>query len=433
MGNLAADADGVFAMYTQGTLASRPTSTSGSPGKTGRIYYGTDTLHLYYDFGTGWADIGPSSTAIPDGSITGGPAGLGVKIAAATITHDNVVAGTIRGGGNEISAGTVAAADISATLKPSGGAGSGTESLRALGTAAGTAAAGTHASQHSRTGADPLVLGTFISSGTFASRPSTSLVAGMVYTATDVSGGTSYVYNGSSWITMGAGASGGVAPAAHETTHLPGGTDAIDWTGTIHQAGTAASRPTASSANSGCLYFATDTGALSRSNGSAWTVIAGPGAVGTPNITYATTPPGSPNNGDIWIWVDSISNPSYQFQMRYNSSETTYKWECIGGTSWIEGTTTVTAPRAGDYYCEIGYAGTSYGANSNAQFSLTAGGITLAAWAGNEGGGTQNTAVSSIDKGKMVGLAASTVLTPTNGGNVGVGRQYTRIQPVRVS
>jgi hypothetical protein len=246
IGNIAADADGTFAMYTQGTLASRPTSTSGSPGKAGRIYYGTDTLHLYYDFGTGWSDIGPSSSAIADGSITGGPAGAGVKIAAATITHDNMVAGTITT--TEILDGTIAAADLAAALKPSGGAGSGTESLRALGTAAGTAAAGTHASQHSRTGADPVVISTFISSGTLASRPSTSLVAGMIYTATDVGGGTTYLYNGSSWIQMGS---------------------AVTIAGATITQGVLASRP-AASASSGSMYYATDQDVMYLSNGTVW-------------------------------------------------------------------------------------------------------------------------------------------------------------------
>ena len=246
IGNIAADADAIFAIGQQGTLASRPTSTSGSPGKTARLYYGTDTGHLYWDFGTGWSDIGPASTAIADGSITGGPAGLGVKIAAATITHDNIVAGTITT--TEILDGTIAAADIAAALKPSGGAGSGTESLRALGTAAGTAAAGTHASQHSRTGADPLVISTFVSSGTLASRPSTSLVAGMVYTATDVNGGTSYMYTGSAWIQMGSGAT--IA-------------------GTTITQGVLASRP-AAAGNSGNMYYATDQDVMYLSNGTVW-------------------------------------------------------------------------------------------------------------------------------------------------------------------
>jgi len=265
MGNLAADADGVFAIFAQGTFASRPVSTAGSPGKTGRIYYGTDTGHLYYDFGTGWTDIGPASTAIADGSITGGPAGAGVKIAAHTITNDNIVAGTITTA--EIADGSIAANDIAAALKPSGGAGSGTESLRALGTAAGTAAAGTHASQHSRTGADPLVISTFVSSGTLAARPSTSLVAGMIYTATDQAGGTTYLYTGSAWIQIGAAVT----------------------TPTFITQGVLASRPAASAA-SGSMYYATDQDVTYLSNGTVWTRVNSTPA-GATVLWFSTTIP----------------------------------------------------------------------------------------------------------------------------------------------
>jgi microcystin-dependent protein len=152
----------IAAMYSQGTLALRPTSTPGSPGKQGRFYMATDqTPHaLYYDFGTGWDSVGSlgagsvgttqladgavTTIKIADGAVTGGAAGAGVKIAGATITHDNIVAATIR------------ATELAAALQPSLGAGAGTEALRALGTGAGTAAAGTHASQHGAAGADPL-------------------------------------------------------------------------------------------------------------------------------------------------------------------------------------------------------------------------------------------------------------------------------------
>ena len=325
MGNLAADADAAFAMYAQGTFASRPTSTAGSPGKTGRIYYGTDTLHLYYDFGTGWSDIGPSSTAIPDGSITGGAAGAGVKIAAATITHDNIVAGTITT--TEILDGTIAAADIAAALKPSGGAGSGTESLRALGTAAGTAAAGTHAAQHSRTGADPLVISTFIASGTLAARPSTSLVAGMIYTATDVNGGTTSMYNGSAWVQVAAAVSGAAAPAAHETTHLAGGTDALPWWGTITNSGALSARPTAASGNAGYNYLATDVngGTYYVSNGSSWVQMArginGGGAGGIATGVTAVANSGSLTNGGTWT-LTSPAAGTYLILWGYGSAST---------------------------------------------------------------------------------------------------------------
>jgi hypothetical protein len=63
-------------------------------------------------------------------------------------------------------------------------------------------------------------------------------------------------------------------PTAHESSHLPGGSDAIDWTGTIHPSGTHAARPAAAAANAGALYYETDTTDLFRSTGSAWTQVA---------------------------------------------------------------------------------------------------------------------------------------------------------------
>jgi hypothetical protein len=51
--------DSQTAIFSQGVFASRPVSTPGTPGKTGRFYYATDTLELYYDFGTGWKRVWP--------------------------------------------------------------------------------------------------------------------------------------------------------------------------------------------------------------------------------------------------------------------------------------------------------------------------------------------------------------------------------------
>jgi hypothetical protein len=246
-------------MFAQGTLASRPVSTSGSPGKTGRIYYATDNTHLYYDFGTGWTDIGPTSTSIADRSIAA------IKIIADSLTAAEIAPDAI--GNSELAPSAVTATELDATLKPSGGAGSGTESLRALGTAAGTAAAGTHASQHSRTGADPLVVSTFISSGTFAARPSTGLVAGMIYTATDQAGGTTYLYTGAAWIQIGAAVT----------------------TPTFITQGTLASRPAASAA-SGSMYYATDQDVSYLSNGTVWTRVNSIPA-GATMMWYSTTIP----------------------------------------------------------------------------------------------------------------------------------------------
>jgi hypothetical protein len=62
---MASNIDALAAIFSQGTFASRPDSTPGTPGITGRFYYATDTGILYYDFGTGWVAMLP-----PDGGIT---------------------------------------------------------------------------------------------------------------------------------------------------------------------------------------------------------------------------------------------------------------------------------------------------------------------------------------------------------------------------
>lgn len=149
MQNLAEDLDGV-AFDDQGALASRPTSTPGSPGKRGRYYFAIDEGVLYRDTGTSWVGINAAGAA-------DGP--------AATPTLRSLGTGALQAAaGNDARLsdqrvpidGSVTPQKIAAALKPSGGAGGTTEALRALGTAAGMAAAGSHASQHGPAGADPL-------------------------------------------------------------------------------------------------------------------------------------------------------------------------------------------------------------------------------------------------------------------------------------
>jgi hypothetical protein len=53
-------------MYGQGVIASRPISTSGSPGIQGRVYYATDQLIWYYDYGTGWVAFLSKDRINPD-------------------------------------------------------------------------------------------------------------------------------------------------------------------------------------------------------------------------------------------------------------------------------------------------------------------------------------------------------------------------------
>ena len=81
---------------------------------------------------------------------------------------------------------------------------------------------------------------------------------------------------------------------------------------------------------------------------------------------YATTLPGSPVDGQETIFVDSLTNPIYQWRFRYNAgSSSAYKWEFVGGSAWTMGHGaahtasgawtffgTGTIPRAGEYVLE---------------------------------------------------------------------------------
>lgn len=88
---------------------------------------------------------------------------------------------------------------------------------------------------------------------------------------------------------------------------------------------------------------------------------------------YGTALPGSPVNGQPFIFTDSLTAPTYYWHLRYNS--TTTKWHFIGGiplfaevtaTDSTTSTTyaaltpagpSITLPLAGDYDVEIGFRG----------------------------------------------------------------------------
>lgn len=141
-----------------------------------------------------------------------------------------------------------------------------------------------------------------------------------------------------------------------------------------------------------------------------------------------TTLPASPSDGQQVVFVDSTSAPTYAWLLQYVASAAA--WLFLGGSS-LEGTTSVTIPRAGSYYCEIGAQGGSFSGTTNVQLALTAGGITLHANQGATGGGTEGIVGSAFDRGRMTGLTAAQVLTPTVTGTP--TRQFIRVQPVAVT
>jgi microcystin-dependent protein len=147
--NVVTRLEAVGAMFGQGTFAAM-----GAFGKQGRIYLATDQSKLYYDTGTAWVDVGalaPDSVTATE--IAANAVGAS-EIASGAVGADEIADGTV--GTLELADNSVNANKVNTTLKPSGGAGAGTEALRALGTGAGQAAAGTHAAQHGKTGADPI-------------------------------------------------------------------------------------------------------------------------------------------------------------------------------------------------------------------------------------------------------------------------------------
>ncbi len=87
-------------------------------------------------------------------------------------------------------------------------------------------------------------------------------------------------------------------------------------------------------------------------------------------VTYATTLPASPADGQEAILVDSLTAPTYQWRFRYNAGSTSpYKWGFVGGAPFLTSAAASVAvantggmtdaadslpafivPRAGDYF-----------------------------------------------------------------------------------
>jgi hypothetical protein len=66
---LADDLDALIAVADAGLLSSRPTSSGGSPGKAGRLYYAGDEGVIYFDTGTGWIALNERWRTIQAASV----------------------------------------------------------------------------------------------------------------------------------------------------------------------------------------------------------------------------------------------------------------------------------------------------------------------------------------------------------------------------
>jgi hypothetical protein len=175
-------------------------------------------------------------------------------------------------------------------------------------------------------------------------------------------------------------------------------------------------------------------------------------------VSYGTTLPASPVNGQEAILVDSTTNPAYQWRFRYNAgSSSAYKWEYVGGsdayalvttsesttsTGWIDLTTVgprVVVPRAGDYDAE---AGCDYSYGSTGGFALI--GIARNATVPGDPLGRAITTsvvqypVMMIVTARVTGVVAADDLrlryNPYSGASVNIfAYRWLRVRPVRVS
>lgn len=113
-------------------------------------------------------------------------------------------------------------------------------------------------------------------------------------------------------------------------------------------------------------------------------------------VTYATTLPASPFDGQQAILVDSVTAPTYQWWFRYNAgSSNTDKWEFVGGapltaSNFASSTTasttaadlaagaspTFTLPRSGAYIVSFSCMATNSSANTQAVVYVVLNGVT---------------------------------------------------------
>jgi hypothetical protein len=131
------------AQATQGSTSSRPTSSPGTPGISGRFYYhasGASAGNLDYDYGTGWVTVVSSQQTVDAVAGVGSLRTLGTGAQQATAGND----ARLSDARTPLDA-SVTIVKVADALKPSTGAGGSTEALRALGTGVGAAAAGSDA------------------------------------------------------------------------------------------------------------------------------------------------------------------------------------------------------------------------------------------------------------------------------------------------
>jgi hypothetical protein len=296
-----------------------------------------------------------------------------------------------------------------------------------------------------------VVLSNVIQRGTLASRPAAS-IPGRLYYVTDTGAQRLTRDNGATWDdhNTGYGFLTGVpttfSPTTHQTAHQTGQVDAltgnIDATArhTVKSGGTTIAARRAINFT-GNVYAATDNAGAEQID-----ILIG--------AAYGTSPPGSPVDGQWWIYpVDPTNGIIWKF--RYDAgSASAFKWVFIGGTplyseiATSETTTSttyanlstigpsITLPRAGDWIVELGLW-MNVGAGQTAWASYDIGGTgAVDADAVIFGPGGGSTTINGMRRRIKTGLAVSTTLQAkyrVDGGTGAFKHRWIGAYPIRIS
>jgi hypothetical protein len=168
-------------------------------------------------------------------------------------------------------------------------------------------------------------------------------------------------------------------------------------------------------------------------------------------VGRGTTLPASPYDGQEYVLVDSLTNPTYQWRFRYAAGSTSaYKWEFVGGIpattvpggtftsdgSWRAFTTgSITIPRTGEYLVDGGYsssftaAGIAYvGFGKSATIQLNTGGTSLTVTSS-----TANVRFSAPTVSPFTAGDLATLMYWSTGGTASIVSSSLTVVPKRVS
>lgn len=168
-----------------------------------------------------------------------------------------------------------------------------------------------------------------------------------------------------------------------------------------------------------------------------------------------TSPPGSPQDGQLQVLTDVVANPAYTWAMRYNAAAA--RWEFVGGTparaavATSETTTTIgsyvnlatvgprfTVPRPGDYLVRFGCTVLDTAADSQILMGVGVGDFAAPALVEARGHiSTANYHLSIGGEGVLTGLAGGAEIRAkylhTIAGTLTVLSRYLDVTPIRVT